>query len=113
VFVGDTLAVRNRTGSWWGEGDEKIYIDYLDINRDGSTATPDQKGTGTEDYYNYSWGHPADFFSAFVNQPNASAQSNSPGYTINGDGLSVNSRVRGLDTIPFDQSLKFDMEILA
>jgi hypothetical protein len=113
VFVGDTLAVRNRTGSWWGEGDEKIYIDYLDINRDGSTATPDQKGTGTEDYYNYSWGHPADFFSAFVNQPNASAQSYSPGYTINGDGLSVNSRVRGLDTIPFDQSLKFDMEIWA
>lgn len=109
VFVGDTLALRNRSDTggnqWWGEGDEKIYVDYLEPNGDGSAATPDHVGTGTEDYYGYSFGSSTTFDSAFVSQPNGSANGGGTG------GLTVNSRVRGLDAIPFEQSFKFDMEI--
>jgi len=47
-YVGTVLSVRTRSPSWFGEGDEKIYID-------------DEKkasiwGTGTEDYFLSAWG---------------------------------------------------------
>jgi hypothetical protein len=47
-YVGTVLAVRSRSPSWFGEGDEKIYID-------GETA-PSIWGTGTEDYFLSAWG---------------------------------------------------------
>ena len=47
-YVGTVLAVRSRSPSWFGEGDEKIYID-------GET-TPSIQGTGTEDYFLSAWG---------------------------------------------------------
>jgi hypothetical protein len=110
VYVGDTLSIRNRStgpglNAWWGEGDEKIYIDYLDKEGDGSTATPDHKGTGTEDYYGYSFGSGKEFTSPFVTQPNAAGNRTDDG------ALTVNGRVRGLDGIPFHHSFKFDMEL--
>jgi len=47
-YVGTVLSVRSRSPSWFGEGDEKIYIDG------------EQKasiwGTGTEDYFLSAWG---------------------------------------------------------
>jgi hypothetical protein len=50
-YVGTVLAVRTRSPEWFGEGDEKIYID-------GET-TPSIWGTGTEDYFLMAWGlHP-------------------------------------------------------
>ena len=112
VFVGDTLSVRNRDvggggnpDGWWGEGDEKIFVDYLDANGDGSSATPVHLGTGAEDYYGYSFGSGSQFGSPFVTQPIATGQRNNP------NGLTVNGRVRGLDAIPFNESLKFDLEV--
>ncbi len=47
-FVGAVLGVRTRSPNWFGEGDEKIYID-------GET-TPSIWGTGTEDYFLAAWG---------------------------------------------------------
>jgi hypothetical protein len=47
-YVGTVLAVRTRSPSWFGEGDEKIYID--------SESTPSIWGTGTEDYFLSAWG---------------------------------------------------------
>lgn len=47
-YVGTVLAVRTRSPSWFGEGDEKIYIDGED--------TPSIWGTGTEDYFLSAWG---------------------------------------------------------
>jgi hypothetical protein len=47
-FVGAVLGVRMRSPSWFGEGDEKIYID-------GETK-PSIWGTGTEDYFLSAWG---------------------------------------------------------
>ncbi len=110
VLVGDTMSIRNTsTGAglngWWGEGDEKIYIDYLNQNGDGSAGTPTHMGTGTEDYYGYSFGSGQEFLSPFVTQPNAAGNRGT-----NGE-LTIQGRVRGLDAIAFEQSLKMDMEI--
>ena len=95
VYVGDILQVYKNFRGWWGEGDEKIYID-------GSTF-PDHFGTGSEDYYGYAWGHPETFNNIFNSQPIGDANTGEKGTT-------VNSRVRSLDVIPFKNSLRFDME---
>jgi len=47
-YVGTVLAVRTRSPSWFGEGDEKIYID--------GEKTASIWGTGTEDYFLSAWG---------------------------------------------------------
>lgn len=47
-YVGTVLSVRTRSPSWFGEGDEKIYLD-------GETK-PSIWGTGTEDYFLSAWG---------------------------------------------------------
>lgn len=47
-YVGTVLSVRTRSPSWFGEGDEKIYIDG---EKDASIW-----GTGTEDYFLSAWG---------------------------------------------------------
>ena len=47
-YVGTVMAVRTRSPSWFGEGDEKIYID-------GETDASIW-GTGTEDYFLSAWG---------------------------------------------------------
>ena len=95
VYVGDILQVYKNFRGWWGEGDEKIYID-------GATF-PDHFGTGSEDYYGYAWGHPETFNNIFNSQPIGDANTGEKGTT-------VNSRVRSLDAIPFKNSLRFDME---
>ena len=108
VYVGDTLSVNNPTSDgWWGEGDEKVYVDYLDGKGAGHAAGPVHLGTGTEDYYGYAWGHVEKFTSAFVGQSKADGVA-----FQTWRGRIVNTRVRGLDAIPFDRSFKFDMEIL-
>lgn len=94
-YVGDILTLFNDSYEWWGEGDEKIYVDGEDF--------PSHFGTGTEDYYGYAWCSVVDFWSPFLAQPTGNGN-RSP-------GLTVNSRWRSLDVIPFEQSLKFDMEI--
>ncbi|MHC4596913.1 MAG: glycoside hydrolase family 172 protein, partial [Planctomycetota bacterium] len=48
VYVGDTLTVWNPREIWWGEGDAKIWVD--------GESFPSIFGTGTEDYYAYSYG---------------------------------------------------------
>lgn len=47
-YVGTVLAVRSRSPSWFGEGDEKIYVD--------GESKPSIWGTGTEDYFLSAWG---------------------------------------------------------
>jgi hypothetical protein len=46
-FVGVTHAVEQNQDSWFGEGDDMIFID--------GDALPTINGTGTEDYYNGAW----------------------------------------------------------
>ncbi len=47
-YVGTVLAVRTRSPLWFGEGDEKIYLD--------GEKKPSIWGTGTEDYFLSAWG---------------------------------------------------------
>ncbi|MFE0332472.1 glycoside hydrolase family 172 protein [Streptomyces sp. NPDC058960] len=55
-YVGCNLSVHHRQGSWWGEGNDMIWIDD-DFLPDGSTSWPPSlHGTGTEDYFNHAWG---------------------------------------------------------
>ncbi|MBQ2733123.1 MAG: DUF2961 domain-containing protein [Clostridia bacterium] len=46
---------------WWGEGDEKIYVD--------GEKFPSWFGTGTEDFFGYAWCSPIIFNRAFHAQP--------------------------------------------
>lgn len=110
VYVGDTLTVFNPVDKWWGEGDEKIFVD--------GESFPSMFGTGTEDYYGYSWGGTnTDFYEhPFHAQPRANLfdklhrKSTDKKST---KGFSTETRVRSLDVIPFDQSLQLDMEVWA
>lgn len=60
-FLGVMLHVWNPRGGWWGEGDEKFYID--------GEKFPSTIGTGSEDYFGYAWCCPELFYNAFHNQP--------------------------------------------
>ncbi|MDR1268304.1 MAG: DUF2961 domain-containing protein, partial [Planctomycetaceae bacterium] len=95
VFMGDVLSVLNRNPAWWGEGDEKIYVD--------GESFPSHFGTGTEDYYGYAWCTPQFFESPFHFQPRAEGPANY--------GNTTNGRVRLLDTVPFTKDFRFDMEV--
>jgi hypothetical protein len=94
VFVGDMLSVMNPVPAWWGEGDEKIYVD--------GEKFPSWFGTGTEDYFGYGWADPKPFQHAYHNQTRCDGPANK-GHT------SVN-RFHILDNIPFQKSFRFDME---
>ena len=101
VIVGDLWTVLNPIEGWWGEGDEKIYVD-----EDIQNNFPSHFGTGTEDYYGWAGGivpTPADEFSKPFLGNIIVAQPNSKGYNIC-------TRTRSLDAIPFKQEIKFDME---
>jgi hypothetical protein len=94
VFVGDMLSLMNPVAAWWGEGDEKVYVD--------GERFPSWFGTGTEDYYGYAWSDPTPFQHAYHNQTRCDGPG-TRGHT------SVN-RFHILDAIPFTKSFKFDME---
>ena len=95
LYVGDTLTIYNGVSAWWGEGDEKIYVDGEDF--------PSHFGTGTEDYYGYAWCHPNYFQAPFHAQPCGAGNPHPE--------MSVNSRYRALDAIPFTKTIKVDMEL--
>lgn len=103
VLAGDALTVLSPGTGWWGEGDEKIYIDAADINRN----FPSHFGTGTEDYYGWAGGvvpTGKDVFSMpFGSNVRIGNQANPRGYNIC-------IRNRMLDDIPFNNRLVFDME---
>jgi hypothetical protein len=108
VYVGDTLTIMNPVERWWGEGDEKIWVDGEDF--------PSIFGTGTEDYYAYSWGGVStDFYEhPFHAQPRCNVYNKLNRKTSdekNTKGYSTETRSRSLDTIPFSQSLQLDMEV--
>jgi hypothetical protein len=94
-YVGNSLNVANPVKDWWGEGDEKIYVD-------GETF-PSHFGTGTEDYYSYAWCNNQVFSHAYHNQPRCDGPGNYGQTSVN--------RFHILDNIPFEESFVFDMEV--
>ena len=99
VLVGTMVFVDNpstyKACPWWGEGDEKIWVD--------GEAFPSVFGTGSEDYFNYAWSRPEPFSWPFCAQPS--------GVGNLSVGKSANFRWRALDAVPFARSLRFDMEM--
>jgi hypothetical protein len=96
IYVGNMLDIDYFARSWWGEGDEKIYVD--------GESFPGIFGTGTEDYYGYAWCDPGLFSHAYHNQTRVDAKDHL-GHT------SVN-RWHVLDPIPYSSGLRFDLEVI-
>ena len=95
VYAGTLLEIANSSKGWWGEGDEKIWVD--------DEAFPSHFGTGTEDYFGYAWTTPA----VFVRPYHSQTRADGPG----GYGYFSMQRWHLLDPIPFTSSLRFDQEI--
>lgn len=95
IVKGDVLSVRCKTDTWYGEGDEKIYVD--------SEAFPSYFGTGTEDYYNSSFAPVVPFENAFGGC--LLAESNILPFR------NIWLRTRNLDGMIFNSSLKFNWEL--
>jgi hypothetical protein len=94
-FVGLQLNIYNPVKTWWGEGDEKIYVD--------GESFPSTIGTGTEDYFGYAWGSPAPYANAF----HAQTRCDGPGSKGNNSEI----RYQVLDAVPFHSSIAFDIEL--
>jgi hypothetical protein len=59
-FVGTHLHGWNPRGDWWGEGDDKFFVD--------GEKFPSSFGTGSEDYFGYAWSSAAHFSRPYHNQ---------------------------------------------
>jgi len=96
VFVGETMAVNNHMHKWYGEGDQKLWVD--------KETFPSEYGTGLEDYYNTSWAPVVLYQTPFANAPRAD----------NPDSFDQNTftRTRNLDAVPFHTHFRFSVEML-
>ncbi len=91
-FCGVMLHVWNPRGGWWGEGDEKFFVD--------GEKFPSTFGTGSEDYFGYAWCNPTLFENCYHNQ---TISMNNKGH------VSVN-RWHITDNIPFQESFEAAIE---
>jgi hypothetical protein len=92
-YVGVELHVWNPRGGWWGEGDEKFFVD--------GEKFPSTFGTGSEDYFGYAWCDPGLFQQAYHNQ------THNDGW--NRGHVSVN-RWQIADQVPFQKRFEADIE---
>jgi hypothetical protein len=92
-YLGVMLHIWNPRGGWWGEGDEKFFVD--------GEKFPSTIGTGSEDYFGYAWSSAKLFFHPFHNQTFNSG--NCKGH------ISVN-RWHIADQIPFQKSFEAAIE---
>jgi len=94
-YVGTVLSVLQPEAGWFGEGDDRFFVD--------GERTPSLKGTGSEDYFTDAWGlHVTSGLYA--------------GVTV-ADGTGLGTHMTGYrwhvwDPIPFQKSLHFDIEHL-
>lgn len=96
-YVGTVLSYFSHTDGWWGEGDDKFYVD-------GET-TPSLYGTGSEDYLCDAWGMwPGS--SPFYGTPiHEGLEKNYPAGT-----RYTSYRFHIADPVPFTKSLRFEIE---
>lgn len=94
-YVGTVLSGRSRSPEWFGEGDEKFYVD--------GDVKPTIQGTGTEDYALNAWGMGTGCY-PYSGVP-----------ILEGEWASVGWRTtiyrwHIVDPIPFNHSLKVEIE---
>jgi len=92
-YIGTVYSALQVVNGWFGEGDDRFYID--------GENTPSLQGTGTEDYFGDSWGF-REFCGAFNGVPLYEGP-------LAGDRVSA-YRWHIMDPIRFQKSLKFTME---
>ena len=91
-FCGVMLHVWNPRGNWWGEGDEKFFVD--------GEKFPSTIGTGSEDYFGYAWCHPGRFERPYHAQT----------MTENNKGHQSVLRWHVVDNVPFQKSFEACIE---
>ena len=92
-YVGVMLNVDNPDQGWWGEGDERVYVD--------GEKFPSTFGTGSEDYFGDAWG-----FRHFIRPFHGNTLGQGPGFS---NKWSV-YRWHISDEIPFTRSFRMTIE---
>ncbi len=92
-YIGCNLSVTNFQGTWWGEGDDMIWVD-------GYKWPPDLHGTGSEDYLNQAWGM----------QPNAFARNGSSIFERDTDGYQTSYVFHLENPVRFRKEIKVTIE---
>ncbi|HEY3397166.1 MAG TPA: DUF2961 domain-containing protein [Armatimonadota bacterium] len=93
-FVGVALNIWNPRGGWWGEGDEKFFVD--------GEKFPSWFGTGSEDYFGYAWSSGRLFYHPLHNQTRNDNQANNGHISV--------QRWHIADNVPFQTSFEADIE---
>jgi hypothetical protein len=93
--VGTVYQIANPALIWWGEGDQKVFVD--------GEPFPSTFGTGTEDDYGFAYGDNR----PFVRPYHAQTRVDGP---WSGGHISLN-RWYVLDALPFRSGLRFDEEM--
>lgn len=92
-FVGCNLSVKHLQGSWWGEGNDMIFIDGEEY--------PSINGTGTEDYFNHAWGMQRNYFPFYGTIVHEGD---------NAEGMHVAYRFHITDPVRFEKSIRVTIE---
>jgi hypothetical protein len=92
-YIGCNLSVTNFQGTWWGEGDDMIWVD-------GYKWPPDLHGTGSEDYLNQAWGM----------QPNAFLRNGSSIFEGNTDGYQTSYVLHIENPVRFEKEIRVTIE---
>ncbi|MHB8970107.1 MAG: glycoside hydrolase family 172 protein [Pirellulaceae bacterium] len=88
-FVGVSLPIDHPLGGWWGEGDEKVWVDDDDFSP--------YIGTGSEDYFGDAWGI------RYLSGPSFGASSMQGHRTCN-------YRWHFMDYVPFTKRMRMTIE---
>lgn len=94
-LVGSVYQLANAVLIWWGEGDQKIFID--------GESFPSTFGTGTEDDYGFAYGHNGPFTRPYHAQTRVDGPAS-------GGHISLN-RWYVLDALPYRKAIRFDQEM--
>ncbi len=92
-YIGFNMSITNFQGTWWGEGDDMIWID-------GYKWPPDLHGTGSEDCLNQAWGM----------QPNAFLRNGSSIYEQNTGGYQTSYVFYVDNPVRFTKEIKVTIE---
>ena len=90
-FVGVSMPIDHPLGGWWGEGDEKVWVDDDDW--------PRWIGTGSEDYFGDAWGI------RYLSGPSFGASADS-----DARHRTCNYRWHFMDYIPFEKRMRMTIE---
>ena len=92
-YLGCNVSVTNFQGTWWGEGDDMIWVD-------GYKWPPDLHGTGSEDYFNQAWGM----------QPNAFLRNGSSIHEQDTGGYQTSYVLHLENPVRFETAIKVTLE---